>query len=215
MDFEAVQICSSILREIHLLCNNFCPCQIEEYIIVPSKLTKDIHLVPVSERPRIRLEDLACAVLQKQKIVEDTEGYKRDVADIVSNQEVYYCLPSSIIYELFTDDHHLDKKVYYTIKGVCKDIMKEYSREDPVSSPSVRNHLNMYSLFSSCNMQVSAFVCSNEKLNLFCSKELVKSHVKPDVIDENTQLQGINQYLLYCIYHLSPFSTAKIKTRVT
>ena len=165
--FEALQICSSILREIHLLRNNSCPCHIEEYIIVPSKLTKDIHLVPVSERPRIRLEILACAVLQKQAIVEDTDGYKRDVADIVSNQEVYYCLPSSIICELFTDDHHLDKKVYYTIKGVCKDIMKEYSREDPVSSLSVRNHLNMYSLFSSCNMQVSVFICSNEKLNLF------------------------------------------------
>ena len=156
--FEALQICSSILREINLLRNNFCPCHIEEYIIVPSKLTKDIHLVPVSERSLIRLEDLACAVLQKQKIVEDTDGYKIDVADIVSDQEVYYCLPSSIIYELFTDDHHVDED---TIKGACEDIMKEYSREDPVSSLSVRNHLNMYSLFSSCELKVhvSIVIC--------------------------------------------------------
>ena len=74
--------------------------------------------------------------------------------NIVSNQEVYYCLPSSIIYELFTDNHHVDEEVYDTIKGACKDIMKEYSREDPVSSLSVRNHLNMYSLFSSCELKV-------------------------------------------------------------
>ena len=159
--FEALQICSSILREICLLHNNFCPCHIEEYIIVPSKLTKDIHLVPVSERPRIRLEDLACAVLQKQKIVEDTGGYKIDVADIISDQEVYHCLPSSIIYELFTDDHHLDEKVYNTIKGACEDIMKKYSREDPISSLSVRDHVNKYSLFSSCELKVhvSIVIC--------------------------------------------------------
>ena len=152
--FEALQICSSILQEIHLLHNNFCPCHIEEYLIVPSKLTKNIHLVPVSERSLIRLEDLACALLKKQKIVEDTDGYKIDVADIVSNQDMYYCLPSSIINELFTDDHHLDKKVYGTIKVVCEDIMEEYSSEGTVSSLSVRNHLNMYSLFGSCEINV-------------------------------------------------------------
>ena len=158
--FEAHQISCSLLCEIHLLRNKFCPCHIEEYIIVPSKLTKDIHLVPVSERSLIKLNDLACAVLQKEDRVRDTKGKSVFIAEIVSNQEVYYCLPSSIIYELFTDDHHLDKKVYDTIKGACKDIMKEYSREDPANSLSVRNHLNMYSLFSSCNMQVSVFVCS-------------------------------------------------------
>ena len=158
--FEAHQISCLLLHEIHLLRNKFCPCHIEEYIIVPSKLTMDTHLVPVSERSLIRLNDLASAVLRKEDKVKDTKGKSVSIADIVGNQEVYYCLPSSIIYELFTDDHYLDKKVYNTIKEACKDIMKEYSREDLVSSLTVRNHLNMYSLFSSCNMQVSVCVFS-------------------------------------------------------
>ena len=153
--FEAHKIFCSLLREIHHLRNKFCPCPIEEYIIVPSKLRKDIHLVPVSERPRIRLNDLACAVLRKEDKVKDTKGKSVFISEIVSNQEVYHCLPSSIIYELFTDDHRLDKKVYDIIKGACKDMMKKYySREDPISSLSVRNHLNMYSLFSSCELKV-------------------------------------------------------------
>ena len=152
--FEALQISSSLLREIHILRNNFCPCHIEEYIIVPSKLAKNTHLVPVSERSLIRLNDVACAVLQKEDRVRDTKGKSVSIADIVSNQEVYYCLHSSTICELFTDDHHVDEEVYDTIKGACKDIMKEYRREDPVSSLSVRNHLNMYSLFSSCELKV-------------------------------------------------------------
>ena len=151
--FEAHQISCSLLCEIHLLRNKCCPCHIAEYIIVPSKLTKDTHLVPVSERSLIRLENLARAVLQKEDKVIDTKGKSVFIADIVSDQEVYYCLPSNIIYELFTDDH-VDEEVYDTIKGACKDIMKEYSREDPVSSLSVRNHLNKYSLFSCCELKV-------------------------------------------------------------
>ena len=159
--FVPHKISCSLLCEIHLLCNKFCPCPIEEYIIVPSKLAKYTHLVPVSERSLIRLNDLAWAVLRKEDRVKDTKGKGVFISKIVSNQEVYYCLPFNIIYELFTDDHHLDKKVYNTINAACKDIMKEYSREDPVSSLSVRNHLNMYSLFSCCelNVHVSIVIC--------------------------------------------------------
>ena len=79
--FEAHQISCSLLREIHLLRNKFCPCHIEKYIIVPSKLTKDIHLVPVSERSLIRLNDLACAVLQKEDRVRDTKGKSVSIAE--------------------------------------------------------------------------------------------------------------------------------------
>ena len=158
---EPHKVFCSILSEIHLLQSTLCPCSIKEYIIAPDGL-ENVQQIPVINRQRISLENLACSVLRKEADVEDTSGKMMiAVKNIINSKDVFYCLSSTpdIIYTLFDDHHSLDEAVYQCIADTCPDVMSKYSGSH-VSSKSIRTHLCKYSILSNCRLQVSDTLCS-------------------------------------------------------
>ena len=152
---ESQKMCCSIIKLVLSLQKQFCPCEIEEYII-PSGSLAGIRSKAISKRILYRVNDVARGMLVNKEIF-DQNGVQGNVKHVCPH-EPYISLAPAVIHALFSNNKAnqvISERFLQHIQEFAPSVMSSYNTSKGSTYSDVASHLNDYSFFSGQNPLVS------------------------------------------------------------
>ena len=152
---KSQQICCSVLKLVLSLQKQFCPCEIDEYVIPPGSLA-DIRGKKISKQILYRVSSLAQAIIGNKEIL-DHNGVQGNVKYICP-YEPYISLAPAVIHALFSTNKAnqvIPERFLQHIQDFAPSIMSCYNTSKGFTYSAVASHLNDYSFFTGQNPLVS------------------------------------------------------------
>ena len=155
---ESQKICCSIIKIVLSLQKQFCPCKIEEYIILSGSLS-DIRSKAISERILYKLSDVAQGMLVNEEIFNHNEVQDSSINVIyICLFEPYISLARAVIHALFSTskiNQIIPQRYLEHIKEFATSIMSSCNTSKRSTYFAIASHLNDYSFFTGQNPLVS------------------------------------------------------------
>ena len=152
---ESQKICCSVIKLVHSLQKQFCPCKINEYIIPCGSLAK-IRGTAISKRILYPVSGVAQGIIGNGEIL-DHNGFQGNVKHICPH-EPYISLAPAVIHALFSNskaNQVIPDRFLQHIQEFAPSIMSSYNTSKGSTYSDVASHLNDYSFFTGQNPLVS------------------------------------------------------------
>ena len=155
---ESQKICCSIIKLVLSLQKQFCPCEINEYIISSGSLA-DIRSKAISERILYRVNEVARGMLVNEEIFDHHKAQDSPInVKHICPHEPYISLAPAVIHALFSiskANQVIPERFLQHIKDFAPSIMSCYNTSKEYTYSNVASHLNDYSFFTGQNLLVS------------------------------------------------------------
>ena len=152
---ESQKVCCSVIKLVLSLQKQFCPCEINEYII-PSGSLADVRSKTISKRILYPVSVVAKGIIRNKEIL-DHKGFQGNVKHICPH-EPYISLAPAVIHALFSNikaNQVIPERFLQHIQDFAPSIMSSYNTSKDSTYFDVASHLNDYSFFHGQNPLVS------------------------------------------------------------
>ena len=155
---KSQKVCCSVIKLVLSLQKQFCPCEINEYII-PSGSLADIRSKAISERLLYRVNDVAQGMLVNEEIFDHHKVQDSSInVKHICPHEPYISLAPAVLYALFSHskaNQVISERFLQHIKDFAPSIMSCYNTSKEYTYSDVASHLSGYSFFTGQNLLVS------------------------------------------------------------